>query len=60
MLVLNEMRVSVNSLNAENKENGDAVVNLSILVSNISLLNELMKRIRKIPAILDVYRVGSA
>ncbi len=59
MLVLNEMRVSVNSLNAENKENGDAIVNLSILVTNISLLNELMKRIRKIPSILEVYRVGS-
>lgn len=60
MLVLNEMRVSVNSLNAENKDNGEAIVNLSILVTNISLLNVLMKRIRKIPSILDVYRVGSA
>lgn len=60
MLVLNELKVAINSVNAENKNNGEAVVNLSLLVSNISLLNEVIKRIRKIPSVLDVFRVGNS
>ncbi len=60
MLVLNELKVAINSVNAENKNNGEAVVNLSLLVSNISLLNEVIKRIRKIPSVMDVFRIGNA
>ena len=59
MLVLNDFKVAINSVNAENKNNGEAVVNLSLLVSNISLLNEVIKRMRKIPSVIDVYRVGN-
>ena len=60
MLVLNDLKVAINSVNAENKNNGEAVVNLSLLVSNISLLNEVIKRIRKIPSVIDVFRVGNS
>lgn len=59
MLVLNEMKVAINSVNAENKKNGEAVVNLSLLVSNIALLNELSRRIKKLPSVLDVQRMGN-
>ncbi len=59
MLVLNEMKVAINSVNAENKKNGEAVVNLSLLVSNIALLAELSKRLKKLPSVLDVLRVGN-
>lgn len=60
MLVLNELKVAINSVNAENKNNGEAVVNLSLLVSNISLLNEVIKRIRRVPSVIDVFRVGNS
>lgn len=59
MLVLNEMKLAINSVNAENKKNGEAVINLSILVSNIDLLTELFKRIKKLPSVIDVFRVGN-
>lgn len=59
MLVLNEMKVSINSVSAENQKNGEAVIHLSILVSNIHLLTELSKRIKKLPSVIDVLRVGN-
>lgn len=60
MLILNEMKVSINSVNAENKQSGEAIIDLSLLVSNINLLNELSKRIRKLPSVRDVFRAGAS
>lgn len=60
MLILNEMKVAINSVNAENKQSGEAIIDLSLLVSNINLLNELSKRIRKLPSVQEVFRAGAS
>lgn len=59
MLVINEFRLGMNALNAESKEDGHSVINLSLMVSDTRLLNEVIKRIRKLPSIEEAYRVGA-
>ncbi|PKK38715.1 GTP pyrophosphokinaseppGpp synthetase I [Clostridiaceae bacterium JG1575] len=60
MMVLQEMHVGTNAVNAEEQGNGKSVIELSLLISSSNLLTELIKRLKKLPAILDVHRVGGA
>lgn len=60
MLLLGELKISINGMNAETKDGGKTNISISMLISSSSLLNEVIKRLRKIRSVTDVFRIGSA
>ena len=58
MLVITDSNLSLLSLNAKSGRNGVANINIQVKIDNIEQLKELMKKIRRLPGILDVYRVN--
>lgn len=60
MLVVTELKIPLNAIDAESKKDGTCVVHMSLLIRDINLLNETMKRLRKINSVTDVFRIGNA
>ena len=58
MLVITDSNLSLLSLNAKSGKNGVANINIQVKIDNIEQLKELMKKIRRLQGILDVYRVN--
>ncbi|MBI6037575.1 RelA/SpoT family protein [Clostridium perfringens] len=58
MLVITDSNLSLLSLNAKSGKNGVANINIQVKIDNIEQLKELMKKIRILQGILDVYRVN--
>ncbi|EGT0692271.1 bifunctional (p)ppGpp synthetase/guanosine-3',5'-bis(diphosphate) 3'-pyrophosphohydrolase [Clostridium perfringens] len=58
MLVITDSNLSLLSLNAKSGKNGLANINIQVKIDNIEQLKELMKKIRRLQGILDVYRVN--
>ena len=58
MLVITDSNLSLLSLNAKSGRNGVANINIQVKIDNIEQLKELMKKIRRLQGILDVYRVN--
>ena len=58
MLVITDSNFSLLSLNAKSGKNGVANINIQVKIDNIEQLKELMKKIRRLQGILDVYRVN--
>ena len=58
MLVITDSNLSLLSLNAKSGKNGVANINIQVKIDHIEQLKELMKKIRRIQGILDVYRVN--
>ncbi|MBW8384040.1 MAG: hypothetical protein K0M69_16160, partial [Youngiibacter sp.] len=60
MGVVTELKIPLNAIDAESKKDGTCVVHMSLLIRDINLLNETMKRLRKITSVTDVFRIGNA
>ncbi|WP_300257011.1 RelA/SpoT family protein [Clostridium sp.] len=58
MLVITDSKLSLLSLNAKSGKNGVANINIKVKIDNIEQLKDLMKKIRILQGILDVYRVN--
>ncbi|MGM8286070.1 RelA/SpoT family protein [Clostridium perfringens] len=58
MLVITDSNLSLLSLNAKSGKNGVANINIQVKIDNIEQLKDLMKKIRRLQGILDVYRVN--
>lgn len=58
MLVITDSNLSLLSLNAKSGKNRVANINIQVKIDNIEQLKELMKKIRRLQGILDVYRVN--
>ena len=58
MLVITDSNFRLLSLNAKSGRNGVANINIQVKIDNIAQLKELMKKIRRLQGILDVYRVN--
>lgn len=58
-LVLSEMQVPINTLNARMTKTGTAIFNLILEVNNIDHLEKLMQRIKGIKNVIKVFRVTS-
>lgn len=58
MLVITDSNFRLLSLNAKSGRNGVANINIQVKIDNIEQLKELMKKIRRLQGILDVYRVN--
>lgn len=54
---LNESNLAVTSLNARTNKEKLVIINLTLEIKDIEQLRDLMKKIRKIKGVIDVYRV---
>lgn len=58
MLVITDSNLSLLSLNAKSGKNGLANINIQVKIDSIEQLKDLMKKIRRLQGIVDVYRVN--
>ena len=57
--IINEKNINLLSMNARASKDKIVLVNSSLEITSIDQLNDLMKKIRKVKNVLDVYRVTS-
>ncbi|MGO1370933.1 MAG: RelA/SpoT family protein [Senegalia sp. (in: firmicutes)] len=56
-ILLSEANLFVSSLNARTNKEKLAIINLTLEIKDINQLNNLIKRLKKVTGVLDVYRV---
>lgn len=59
MQVFNDLNVPITMLNAENKNSGTTVIYVTIQISNTALLNEVIKRVKRIDSVVDAFRINA-
>ncbi|WP_053957019.1 RelA/SpoT family protein [Inediibacterium massiliense] len=57
--VLSDIKLSVTAINARTTKDRVAIVNLTIEITNVEQLDKLIKKIKSMQGVLDVYRVTS-
>ena len=55
--VLANIKVAVTSLNARTNKDGEVIINMTFEIKDINQLKEIMKDIKKLDGVIDVYRV---
>ncbi len=55
--ILLNTKVSVTSLNARTNKEKEVIINMSFEIKDINQLKDIMKRIKKLDGVIDVYRV---
>lgn len=59
MIVITDAALPLEGLNAKTLKNNTATINIQVRINSIDQLKELMKKLRKIKGIVDVYRLNS-
>ncbi|MEG1287374.1 MAG: bifunctional (p)ppGpp synthetase/guanosine-3',5'-bis(diphosphate) 3'-pyrophosphohydrolase [Clostridium sp.] len=59
MMIITESKLQLNSLNATSSKGNIAVVNIKVKIDTIEQLKEIMKKIRKLKGVMDVYRMNN-
>ena len=59
MTIITENKWALDSLNAKSGKGNLATINIKVKIDSIEALKTLMRKIRKLPGIIDVYRVNS-
>ncbi|MGL5417096.1 MAG: RelA/SpoT family protein [Clostridium sp.] len=59
MVIINESSLMLTSLNANSGKGSVAFINLKVKIKSIDQLKELIKKIRHISGVIDVYRMNS-
>ncbi|WP_300382616.1 bifunctional (p)ppGpp synthetase/guanosine-3',5'-bis(diphosphate) 3'-pyrophosphohydrolase [Clostridium sp.] len=59
MLIITESKLPLNALNAKAAKGGVALINVKIKIDTIDQLRELMKKIRRLNGVMDVYRMNN-
>ena len=59
MSIITESKIKLNGLNANSIKDNVGVINIKVSIDNIEQLNTLMRKLRKIKDIIDVYRVNN-
>jgi len=57
--LVNDLKIPLNALNVETKKDGMVLLHLSLLIKDINLLEEILKRLRKIQNVVDAFRIGN-
>jgi GTP pyrophosphokinase len=57
--VVNEMKIPLNAMNVETKKDATVLLHLSLLIKDINLLEECLRRMRKVTSIIDAFRIGN-
>ncbi|MDD7794046.1 RelA/SpoT family protein [Clostridium sp. 'White wine YQ'] len=59
MIILSESKIKVNAVNAKSLKGNLSLVNIKVSIDSIDQLKELMRKIRKLKGVLDVYRMNN-
>ena len=59
MGIISELNLQLNALNAKSAKGSIAYVNIKIKIDSVELLKNLMRKIRHLKGIIDVYRVNN-
>lgn len=59
MNILMDSKLPLNSLNAKSAKGNLAYINIKIKIDTVEQLKELMKKIKRVPGVLDVYRMNN-
>lgn len=60
IMLVNELKIPLNAINAETRRDGSSIIHISLLIRDINLLEEAIRRLRKMDSITDAYRIGTA
>lgn len=59
MILIAETRLHLNALNAKSAKNGLANISIKVKIDSVEQLKELMRKIRKLKGVMDVYRMNN-
>ena len=59
MNILMDSKLPLNALNAKSAKGNLAYINIKIKIDTVEQLKELMKKIKRVPGVLDVYRMDN-
>lgn len=59
MTIITEARINLNALNAKSSKGSLAYVSIKVKIDSIEQLKELMRKIRRLKGVMDVYRMNS-
>ena len=59
MNVIMDSKLQLNALNAKSAKGNLAYVNIKVKIDTIDQLKELMRKIRKLTGVMDVYRMNN-
>jgi len=57
--LVNELKIPLNAMNVETRKDKSAVIHLSLLIKDVNLLEECLKRLRKLSSVTDAFRTGN-
>ncbi|WP_363320958.1 bifunctional (p)ppGpp synthetase/guanosine-3',5'-bis(diphosphate) 3'-pyrophosphohydrolase [Mahella sp.] len=57
---ISESKIMVTSVNAKSRQDGIAVINLTVQITGLQQLDKLMKQLRKLPKVISVERVNAS
>jgi GTP pyrophosphokinase len=59
MSVITELKLQLSAVNANLAKQGSALINVKIKITSVDSLKDLMKRLKRLKGVTDVYRVNS-
>lgn len=59
MTLITEAGLHLNGLNAKSSKNNIANINIKIKIDSVDQLKELMRKLRRLKGIVDVYRMNN-
>lgn len=59
MIVITEAKLPLNALNAKSSKGNIAITNIKVKIDSIEQLKELMRKIRRLRGVIDVYRMNN-
>ena len=59
MKVITDSGLHLNALNANSAKGNEALINIKVKIDSVEQLRELMKKIRRLKGVTDVFRVNS-
>lgn len=59
MMIITEAKLPLNALNAKSSKGNIAIINIKVKIDSIEQLRELMRKIRRLKGVMDVYRMNN-
>lgn len=59
MIIITESKLPLNALNAKSSKGNIAMINIKVKIDSIEQLRELMRKIRRLKGVMDVYRMNN-
>lgn len=59
MIIITESKLPLNALNAKSSKGNVAMINIKVKIDSIEQLKELMRKIRRLKGVMDVYRMNN-